>query len=311
MGKLYRTFVLEVFQREVPRYYQDYQEGTTMKKWAILAIFFLILIPLFLGSSCTATGDFQSTFLKAVPADMSANLMIIDLKTLRNDSDLSTIYSQVKEGFDTSSEFGFNINNIDFMGIVNSGGDSLVVMNGTIDQKLVENKLNDLGYTSETYNNIELWTDQYGYYTVAFTPAGFVVGSSQDLVMSSIRSSKGIDKSLYANQTMQALLNRGGKGMVTVMEQDEDLASQYDGATGVIATFNKMNKSSFSLRGIFQFTGSSTANNSFSSIQDDMNSLGWDISKVTQSGSSVIFEGTWWIQDFDFSYISPYGQFGL
>jgi hypothetical protein len=276
-----------------------------VKKLAILAVLFLFLIPLFISSSCTPINDFQSTFLKAVPTDMNSNLVFLDMKTLRTDSDLSTIYTQVKNAFDTTSEFGFNINNVDFMGIAGSGSDYLEVMSGTIDQKMVETKLNDLGYTSETYNSIKVWSDQNGSYTVAFTPAGFVVGSSQDLVMSSIRSSKGIDKSLSADQTTQGLLSKGGKGTVTMMSTDTSLGDQYDGATGIIVTFNKMNKTNFLLRGIFQFTSSSNAKNSLSSIQDDIQSSPWVISKVSQSGSSVIFEGTWGIQDFDFSMLSP------
>jgi hypothetical protein len=276
-----------------------------MKKLAILAVLLLMLIPLFLGSSCAGVQGFQDDFLKIVPSDTNNYLVVIDLTSLRNDKDLSDIYQQINNGNDPSSEFGLDYADIDYMGAASGGSDSLVLLRGAIDKKAIESKFDDLGYSYEIYNNYKLWTDNNGYYTMAFVPAGFIMGDSVDGVKNSIRTMTGSVKSLYADQNVKAVSNKTGAGFIVLMGFSSDLTSQYDGATGFGVSVSKLNKSNLTIQGLYQFTDTTQAKSALSSVKDDLGNSQWTTSKVSQSGSALLFEGTWNISNFDFSSITP------
>jgi hypothetical protein len=263
----------------------------------IFLALFSLLIPLLLFSSCTPIEDFQDDFLKVLPADMNSEVITIDIKNLRGDSDLSVQYSNIKEEFDTS-EFGLDFGKIDDMGIALGVSGSVILMQGTIDQKSVEAKLEILGYNNEIYNGIKLWTNENSGDTVVFTPEGLLAGQNKELVMSSIRSLKGIDASLYTNQNARELINKAARGLYLLMSLDKTTASQYDGATGMVITFVKTNSQSLALKGIFQFTSVLKAEDAFPNINKDLNTAQWDITRLIQSGDSVIFEGSTGLADF-------------
>ena len=271
-----------------------------MKKLLVLFTVILCLVPLVIGSSCSSVGNFRADFLKIVPTDLNSYVIMFNVKSVRNDSDLSSVYTQMGGLLSTSGQYGFNLDNIDYLGGAEGSSGSLLLWKGTINQKDVVAKLDSLGYYTDTYNGIDLRTSQDGSFTVAFLPIGFVVGTSKDLVEGSIRSSKGIDESFYTDVAHKELINKTRQGLIVEMSFDESIQSQWEGATGTALTLDKMNTTEFTVQGIIQFTNDSNAKNSLSNIKDNL-AVNVVVSKVTQNGNSVVVEGSSPMNSYDFS----------
>jgi hypothetical protein len=237
--------------------------------------------------------------MKVVPQKFDV-FYYLDVATMRSDSDLKTYYetSGVTQELEVTGLDISTVRSVAMSGMVSSQV-YVEVVSGDFNLSQFRDKMGGLGFTSSTYNGIEVWKLESEQVTVALVSDRIVIISTDEAsVQSSIDVVKSGASSLLDNKDYRDVVSRMPAGILVTCSNTFSPFGIQDvnpAVTGYSAA--KKDKDTLVMTGILKFGDNNAAQAAVPKIKAGMEQALTDAS-VIQDGKSVKFTGDVPMSDF-------------
>jgi len=258
-----------------------------LKKVLLVVSLGVLLATMAVASTGCASSSGLAAMLARVPAD-TASLKYVNVKALRNDSDLEDLYDAWKTRVDSRLEtHGVNPGDVNRFASNEALGKRFTLLVGKFDLDVVREDLDDRHFEEDEYRGVEVWVREVGWVTdldseVALMGDLIIIGDESG-VEACIKVIKSGDASWLSKVDINDVSSRlpGGLYMEMGKEWTSLLAGGFE-AYGVSA--KKQDSDTLKIAGVAKFDDEDDADEAEDTMENIMDQR-FDSAEVTQEGA--------------------------
>jgi len=259
-----------------------------MLKKVLLVVSLGVLLAMVLGSvGCASSGGFTNMMAK-VPED-TASLKYVNVKALRNDADLDSLYDAWK----TSVSSGLEVLDISYSDVnVFAHGSSVdrqfTLIIGKFDLDKVRSELDDQGYDDGEYKGVEVWEKEVGWGSVMQSRVALmgnlIIAGNEDGVEGCISVMKSGAASWLSKADVNDVANRLPGGVYVDLQEQELAGFFIKGLEVYGVSAKKLDGDTLKMAGVAKFDSENHADDADNDIKDLMELQQFQKVDISQEG---------------------------
>jgi hypothetical protein len=247
------------------------------------------------GSACLGgdNGDGEASkamldMLKRVP-DNFTMFMFYDVEGIAANEDWEDMLGDL----DDTGGMDLDMDEVDVMASgMTEEFDMIMLMEGSFDSGDPTDGLEMAGYTSETYNGVEVWVMGEGAFSnaMAFWDNLLIMGS-EDAVKDCIDVIEEGEDSLYDKDDYGDVADRLGDGLIAMLMDAGDMGPQMEGAEVLGFSYGAKDSNTASVKAAIVFEDADAAADAMDDVDAQAENESWENVDISRSGKIIEAKG--------------------